>query len=1045
MRKTTEWFDNLADSEDASYIVEIWYKNEKTGINDRITKFFNSKLTQELPDGNLSIGNAIAAEFTFSLTKEDLPEDSLENKLITLSVRLAPEGTTAMPLLVLGEFKIMDVSVSAEVYTYKAYDAMVFRLDKKMQLSSLGERGRYRTNIAVENVCKAVGVKNYPELEEYLYVLMYLPSDMTYRTFIGYMAAFYGANAMFIGSYLVFRKFSTDTIDYTGGELRSSQGQYRIDENCYYESGLTLTSESPFVVGKVVCQYGSGESDVITAGNGNTGIGFYNPFLSDQAPHVTVMEDIFRTLCGLPKDTKMEDIEERDYLKNIGLECKMLGDFRLEIGDKIWIKKGNTYYAPIITQIEHEFDGGLVTTIRSTVDNTKKDEINISKPVGSTSSGSDVDMAEIKHKFANGLELSGMVLKLISGDGAELDDVNLVDALIGIRGLEFAAERSLGYGSLYLDDTQGKNFGRVKIVGTGATKVTSDAGGDIIVESTDKDTTYTPGAGLSMSGTTINHSNNITAGTAGSTGSQTLKSRGNFTVPAITYDAQGHITGKGEKTYTLPQETIADITGLQEALNGKAIANHTHNYAGSSSPGGAATTALTCTGNAVTASKLQTGRTISLTGDVAGFASTDFSSNVSIVVDVKDNSHSHTISNITGLQDELNEKVGIATTAVMYQAGASGTTVPTGTWTVTIPTVSANQYLWTRIIFTYTNGATSIAYSVGRIGANGATGATGKGIKSTVITYQRSDSGTTVPTGTWTTNIPSVPTGWYMWTRTVLTYTDNTTSTSYSISKMGATGDKGDSGIIISASTPANPTIGQLWQTATGAPIRRWTGSAWVIHYISVENLSVQNLSAISANLGTVTAGTIKSSDDTMLIDVANGSITSYNDSLISTVDIKAGNLSISGKDQYTNNITMGLLPGEIYCRQTFGSGSVVVDFDTGNTQQGGDMLINDTPVLGTFKKLSSMIKIRRLVKTVSIPVNANASFNMGSLAAPSGYEYVGILPVENGYGDQWQVTYAKYGPNGVFAYVKSYYGATLQASLQCNVVFIKSGLFSYI
>lgn len=41
-------------------------------------------------------------------------------------------------------------------------------------------------------------------------------------------------------------------------------------------------------------------------------------------------------------------------------------------------------------------------------------------------------------------------------------------------------------------------------------------------------------------------------------------------------------------------------TALDEA-NSKADANHTHNYAGSSSAGGAATTALACTGNAATA------------------------------------------------------------------------------------------------------------------------------------------------------------------------------------------------------------------------------------------------------------------------------------------------------------------------------------------------------------------------------------------------------------------------------------------------------------
>ena len=137
---------------------------------------------------------------------------------------------------------------------------------------------------------------------------------------------------------------------------------------------------------------------------------------------------------------------------------------------------------------------------------------------------------------------------------------------------------------------------------------------------------------------------------------------------------------------------------------------------------------------------------------------------------------------------------GITSTTVTYQASTNGTTVPTGAWGTTIPSVSANQYLWTRTVITYTDGTTSTSYSIGKMGANGATGAAGKGIKSTAVTYQASTSGTTVPTGTWGTTIPSVSANQYLWTRTIITYTDNTTSTSYSIGKMGANGVKGDKG-----------------------------------------------------------------------------------------------------------------------------------------------------------------------------------------------------------------------------------------------------------
>ena len=66
----------------------------------------------------------------------------------------------------------------------------------------------------------------------------------------------------------------------------------------------------------------------------------------------------------------------------------------------------------------------------------------------------------------------------------------------------------------------------------------------------------------------------------------------------------------------------------------------------------------------------------------------------------------------------------------------------------------------------------------GATGGTGSTGATGKGISSTAITYQAGSSGTTAPTGTWSATIPAVSASQYLWTRTIITYSDSTTSTS---------------------------------------------------------------------------------------------------------------------------------------------------------------------------------------------------------------------------------------------------------------------------
>lgn len=143
---------------------------------------------------------------------------------------------------------------------------------------------------------------------------------------------------------------------------------------------------------------------------------------------------------------------------------------------------------------------------------------------------------------------------------------------------------------------------------------------------------------------------------------------------------------------------------------------------------------------------------------------------------------------------------GIKSTAVSYQASASGTTAPTGTWVANPPAVAKGQYLWTRTIWTYTDDATETGYSVayvakdGNDGSDGLAGKDGVGIKSTAITYAVSSSGTTAPTSGWVASPPTATAGQFMWTRTVWTYTDNTTETGYSVGKIGNNGTNGKDG-----------------------------------------------------------------------------------------------------------------------------------------------------------------------------------------------------------------------------------------------------------
>ena len=143
--------------------------------------------------------------------------------------------------------------------------------------------------------------------------------------------------------------------------------------------------------------------------------------------------------------------------------------------------------------------------------------------------------------------------------------------------------------------------------------------------------------------------------------------------------------------------------------------------------------------------------------------------------------------------------VGLKSTVVTYGLSDSEATQPTN-WTAQVPTLTKGKYLWTKTVWTYTDNTSETGYQKtyiakdGNDGADGIAGKDGVGIKSTDITYACSTSGTTKPSSGWTSTIPSVPAGQYLWTKTVWTYTDGTSETGYSVAKMGEKGDKGDKG-----------------------------------------------------------------------------------------------------------------------------------------------------------------------------------------------------------------------------------------------------------
>lgn len=99
---------------------------------------------------------------------------------------------------------------------------------------------------------------------------------------------------------------------------------------------------------------------------------------------------------------------------------------------------------------------------------------------------------------------------------------------------------------------------------------------------------------------------------------------------------------------------------------------------------------------------------------------------------------------------------------------------------------SVGMYKWAKI--------KGEAGAKGDKGDTGGTGATGKGVKSIVEQYYKSTSATAMSGGSWSTTYPGWENSKYIWTRSVITYTDNTTSTTTAVCVTGSKGDKGATG-----------------------------------------------------------------------------------------------------------------------------------------------------------------------------------------------------------------------------------------------------------
>lgn len=133
---------------------------------------------------------------------------------------------------------------------------------------------------------------------------------------------------------------------------------------------------------------------------------------------------------------------------------------------------------------------------------------------------------------------------------------------------------------------------------------------------------------------------------------------------------------------------------------------------------------------------------------------------------------------------------GIKSTDVEYAISVSNVIAPVDGWQTTSPEWEAGKYIWSRTRIVFTDG--EVKYTQAAC-ISGGQGADGKGIKSITEEYYLSSSSATTTGGEWQTASPAWKNGWYIWTRTKIVFTDDTSTTTNAICVTGSKGADGTS------------------------------------------------------------------------------------------------------------------------------------------------------------------------------------------------------------------------------------------------------------
>lgn len=742
---------------------------------------------------SITIGSTVAAQLEIEL---DTPEVALSNRYFTLELGIKTDN--GVEYTAMGHFLVYEVNEQDGAVSMKAYDAMIYAFEQAYFPSS----GVSTSKAVLQDICEQTGVSgDFSGLET---VSVSISSGNTYREIIGYMAALHGANAVIDRSGALVLRWFTD----------SGAG---VGPDRYYQGGFTHENAN-FTVNTIECTvestgtdeegYSSSSSETLTAGGGTTGIFISNNYMTQDR-----LDAIYKKLGGF--SYRLGDVE-------------FFGDFRFEPGDIITVTglDGVNYTLPI-TEVTLSFDGGLTTTVTAVGESESKQSASASGPVTESVQRLTSELGLFKTVYVTSLSAINADIQTLYAGQASIDELeatvaNIQTLLAGTAGVDVLEAIHLTAANTVIDDAiisdaMIANLSADKIVAgtiyTSIVKIASDEDENLLID------------GSTIQITDTNGTVRIQVGKDG---------EGDYSM--YIWDADGvllwqptGITGEGIGSGTIKDVNVADNAAIQGSkLDIKSVASSL-NESGELVVDAANITidetTLSVAYKTIVKATEDAQNAADAAQKAAGTKRRGFVTTPTPPYDVGDlwadgtNIWTCTTARSSGVfeasdwqilnayanQEDLDNVASIASDAVvsvevLYARGTSSVTVPPSGWSTVAPEWVDGTYMWQKTVTTYgdgstaTSAATCLTGATGAKGETGAAGADGTGVSSILEQYYQSSSSTTQAGGSWSATVPTWKNGYYVWTRSVITYTDGSIVTTSPVCVTGAKGSTGSTG-----------------------------------------------------------------------------------------------------------------------------------------------------------------------------------------------------------------------------------------------------------